>query len=264
MTAYPKFFEFDFATLTLSPPVVENNKTRIKITNREGKVPHFNLVAFTNRPLNCKWALDAPSADGDPDRRTQPVSLGDGDLLHAVRKFDNFVLDYAVQHSEQLFGKKLNRDQVEQRYEKMEKINERFPGSYIKLKVKVGDSKVPTKLQRGADKPWATEEEGMIDHSVLEEAPCRVSPVISLPMLWIIGKGTSARFGAQVQAESMFVWPGQKRNVSALHSDFAPPEDEPEAKKQDVLGLASSAEPEAKAEEGGGDVIKVPLGGKKK
>ena len=149
MAQFPYFGSFDFKTLTLSGPVTENNKTKVKVLNADGKVPYFNMAQYTGTPLRAKFAMDAPSADGDPDRRTQTVSVGDGDLLAAVRRFDAFVCKYAVENSDKIFGKKMNLEQIEQRYERMEKTNDKFPGSYFKMKVKVGSSEVPTNCSRG-------------------------------------------------------------------------------------------------------------------
>lgn len=249
----PYFGNFDFNKLTLSAPLTENGKTKVKVTNSEGRVPYLNLVEYTNRPLAAKFPMDAPTADGDPDRRTQTLSIGDGELFAAVKKFDTYVMNYAVKHSEQLFGKKMTFEQIEQRYERMEKNNERFPGAYIKMKIKIGGSKVPTKLYEGADTPWENDDVApRVEPGVLEESACRFSPVISIPQLWVIGKGSNARFGAQIQAESAYVWAGNKRSACAMHSNFAPSE-EPETKKQatgseNAVALLPAEEPEIKSE----------------
>lgn len=245
MAQFPYFGSFDFKTLTLSGPVTENNKTKVKVLNADGKVPYFNMAQYTGTPLRAKFAMDAPSADGDPDRRTQTVSVGDGDLLAAVRRFDAFVCRYAVDNSDKIFGKKMNLEQIEQRYERMEKTNEKFPGSYFKMKVKVGNSKVLTKLFKGGDKLYDDDDSApRVDPSVLEESACSLSPIVSIPQIWIIGKGVGARFGAQIQAESAYVWAGTKRSACTMHSAYAAPEEEPAAKKQatDVV-LQGDVEP---------------------
>lgn len=232
MQRQPFFGDFDFTTLTIAPPITENGKTKIKITNAAGRVPYFNLVKYTNRPLQCKFPLDAPPQDGDPDRRTQTIVVENTDVHAAVKRFDEYVVSYAAEHSEKIFGKKMTKESVQQRYESMEKQNENYPGAYIKVKVKVGESKVPTKLFLGADQPWPDEDAApKVEAFQMEESACRVSPICSMPQLWVIGKGATARFGPQIQMESAYVWPGQKRSACAMHSEFAPPE-MPETKKQ--------------------------------
>ncbi len=211
----PVIADMDFQKLSFSAPYSKQNKTKIDL-KYNGDVPKFNLCRFRDQMLRCKWPLDQPNAEGDNSRRGQAIALPDAgpggaenELVAVLRSFDAFIIDHATANSEAIFGKKLDRLAVEARYEYIVKENPKYPGPYIKTKVKTADGPVPTRIW----KPTSSEDEEpeALDISVLEGSACEVAPILSFPSLWFMGG--KSKFGLVSQIEDLIASEGRKRNA---------------------------------------------------
>ncbi len=80
--------------------------------------------------------------------------------LQQARDLDKWAVEYALEHSEAFFGRKMSRDQVVDRYNAIEKKSDKYP-NYIKIKVTIdpNDRNAPSywtmdKVKRNAPENW--------------------------------------------------------------------------------------------------------------
>ena len=198
---FPILDELDLATLNLQPPETKNGRTSAAL-KLDGRTPYFNLCKTRDAPVRCKYRLDQVRDGEDGARRGLTVELEDWQAA-ALEAVDQKVVKMVAAQSKALFKKELSVAEVRERYEPIVKVRE--DGEKL-MKMKVKTTGYATKLYLSDETP--------AELSLLEDGPCEVVPILSAPLVWVMGP----RFGVVVQAEAMIVHP-RERDVFA---GFAP------------------------------------------
>ena len=198
---FPILDELDLATLSLQPPETKNGRTSAAL-KLDGKAPYFNLCRTRDAPVRCKYRLDQVRDGEDGARRGLTVELEEWQAA-ALEAVDQKVVKMVAAQSKALFKRELSVAEVRERYEPIVKVRE--DGAKL-MKMKVKTTGYATKLYLSDETP--------AELSLLENEPCEVVPILSAPLVWVMGP----RFGVVVQAEAMIVHP-RERDVFA---GFAP------------------------------------------
>ena len=190
---FPILDELDLATLTLQPPETKNGRTSAAL-KLDGKAPYFNLCRTRNAPVRCKYRLDQVRDGEDGARRGLSVELEEWQAA-ALEAVDQKVVKMVAAQSKALFKRELSVAEVRERYEPIVKVRE---DSAKLMKMKVKTTGYSTKLYLSDETP--------AELSLLEDEPCEVVPILSAPLVWVMGP----RFGVVVQAEAMIVHPRER------------------------------------------------------
>lgn len=199
--------DLDVSQLTFMPMTTENGRSRVVIEDnaRYRKQFSYQLCPTVQAPMTAKYSLDRVQEDGNPDRRGLTLRVTDAQTIASLKALDDAIVEEAIKRSKEWFkGKELNRDAVLARYKPI--LNEMEDHHTMKIKVKVGESKVKTALhlQEGDTfrKYGATPEQ--------LKAGSDIVPVVSGYALWFMGGGSS--FGLSLQAEAIIVSPAEDRD----------------------------------------------------
>lgn len=161
-----------------------------------------------DEPIVTKFGLDVVREGENPDRRGLALKIVNKATTEALQALDERVIQTAVDNSQQWFKKTLTRDQVEARYKPILSRREDESFYTMKIKVKVGNSAVPTNLHLRDEDGSIRKKGGRVEH--LEAPKARVVPIVSTSSVWFMGGGSS--FGLSFQAEDMIVTPGAERD----------------------------------------------------
>ena len=195
---HPIVDQLDLATLTLLPPETKNSRTSAPL-KVDGRTPYFNLCRTRDAPVRCKYRLDQVRDGEDGARRGLLVEL-EAYQAAALEAVDEKIIKMVAAQSKALFKKDLSIAEVRERYEPLVKVRE--DGEKL-MKMKVKTTGYATKLYLSDETP--------AELSLLEDDPCEVVPILSLPLVWVMGP----RFGVVVQAEAMIVHPREQRDAFA-------------------------------------------------
>lgn len=194
--------DFDPAQLEFQPFASDGGRSRVIIEDPtcNRKQFEYQLCKTVQTPIQAKYGLDRVQEDGNPDRRGLTLKITDEKVIETLKKLDDTIIDEAMKRSKEWFkGKELTREAVLARYKPL--LTEYEDHHAIKIKVKVGQSKVKTSmhLQDGdyIRKHGATE----LDLT----SGAKVVPVVSAYALWFMAGG--ATFGLSLQAEQLIVTP---------------------------------------------------------
>lgn len=215
---HKKMSEFDVDSLEFSKPYSDQGKMKVDIKSKDSnrKGMQFQLCSDFQEPYRARYPLDKvqdePGNQGNPERRGQAICIDDDKVLSVLQKLDEKIVDFACEHSQELFKSKnpLHRDIVMSKYQPIVTSNNKRDESdaeyYMKFKVKVETAKVLTKLH--LYDPSTREvrpNKASVEH--LEQRDCKLAPRLSAFGLWFMGGGS--KFGLALQAEELIVTPGK-------------------------------------------------------
>lgn len=204
-----KFENVHFAPVTLDPKDGRASVEVFKDANAsKNNRMMFQLCRDVNEPIETKYGLDT----GDnPDRKGLCIKVKDPATVAALEALDQRILAKAKEQSMQWFKKDLNETQLEARYKPI--LSKRKPEDdhyEMKVKVKIGNSKVPTAMHlRDPDSGVVRKNAVRVDRH-LAHGGAQIVPIVSAYSLWFMGGGS--QFGISFQVERMIVTPTAERD----------------------------------------------------
>lgn len=213
----PLCSEIDLGKCKFTPMYKADDRQRVDITLQTGRKVLFQLCDV-HEPCKCKYPLDRVQEDAaDKTRRGQALILTDPNVVDNFRALDERIIELAMEHQKDWFKAKtpLSEDTIRDRYRSiLRKYNEEDEHYYIKFKVKVDGSRVPTKLHKVNADGKVAENRGRVED--LERHECTMAPILSAFGLYFTGGGAS--FGISFQAEEIVYTSPSKQPLSNFSS----------------------------------------------
>lgn len=204
----PIVTQCDFSRIFAANPVRDprTNKKTVRIFRDDSSVNASNQIkiqmcADETRPLVTKYGLDRVMGDGDPTRRGQAVIIDDPATIDSLVKFDERMVQLALEKSKEWFGKQLTEDQVRDRYRGVMARESEEADWVMKFKVKCAGAAVPTNLSRFAGEDQVVK----CGPEVLENRGAKIVPLLSAYSVYFLG---TDKFGVTWQAEDILVVEG--------------------------------------------------------
>ena len=216
--------DFDVTTVEFGPVDDTGKQKNVKIFDQNKKTPVWNLTDCSiTKTLDTRFSLDRPRDEQDgtstnSTRRGQAVVIEDERVQHVLEKLDEWVVNYATEHSQEFFKKKLTKEAVQLRFKKTLDKKDGDEHPFMKFKIKCPPGPYPTELHLLTADGKVIENGGKIED--LEKLGAKISPVVSVYGLWFMGGGT--QFGISIQAEKMIVKPGVGRSSLASFATSTP------------------------------------------
>lgn len=193
-----------------------NSRTKVDVYRNAESTTNRNRIEVqlcqdaSAELIETKFGLDmVRPGEGDPNRRGLALKIKDKDTLDALHRLDEKIIATAVEHSKEWFKKVCKEDEIRLRYKPLvTKMRDEDDHETMKVKVKVGDSPVPTAMHLREPDGTVRENGATVEH--IEKGGAKVAPIVSSTGLWFMG-GTS--FGMSFQVEKMIVVPAPKRNM---------------------------------------------------
>lgn len=206
MPPFPYVGNLDLSKIHCAPMVQEGNKKSVPLfldasaTTNQNRV-WFQMCPDEDTPLTTRYALDSVHQDQDGSRRGLGIVVDHPDTVRALQTFDDAIVQAAVANSKDWFKKLLTEEQVRMRYKPLLTRDADDDPWVMKIKVKCGPAKVPTKIIRKVDgKAKRSNEDDLAYRGA------KIVPLVSAYALWFMGGG-DGKFGASFQCEEMLVTP---------------------------------------------------------
>lgn len=210
---YPCLSDIAIETIKFSKMYIVDGKSRVDISQANGKKLIFALCSDCQDPYSTRYPLDNIREDAtDKTRRGQKILLEEEDTKKALLDLDEAVIRAAVENAADWFKSKIPVDEeiIRSRYQRI--VFEEAPEDAhpcMKFKVKTETAKVPTKLHRVLPDGRIVELQGRV--SDLEAPGAKLAPILSSFGLWFMGGKDPTKFGVSFQAEEIVVTPGEGR-----------------------------------------------------
>ena len=226
-------------------------------TNNSNKIHRANLCVDAREPLPCRYSLDVPHADANPDRRGLLLKVTDPVTAQALHAIDESVITKAIECSKEWFkvkGPPLSEEVIRSKYIPLiyrKDASDAF--ECCRVKVKTGGA-VPTTLHLVDEDGSYRKNAGKREH-ITETA--RVVPIVSLSYgIWFAG----GNFGLSLQAEEMMIYAGEAKSDDLSHfATSVPLKKAREVREEPALETGEVSPPKAVEVEllGGGDTTVV-------
>ena len=210
---FPYISDVDISSIRFSKMYTVDGKSRVDISQSNGKKLIFALCADCQEPYRARYPLDNVREDAqDKTRRGQKIVIGEPATKAALEALDEAVVQAAVANAADWFKSKtpVDEDTIRARYQRI--VFEESPDdedACMKFKVKTETARVPTKLHRVRNDGKICECQGRV--SDLEAPGARMAPILSSFGLWFMGGKDPTKFGVSFQAEEIVVTPGEGR-----------------------------------------------------
>lgn len=154
--------------------------------------------------LYSKYGLSKPLNDQDGFKRNLELILEDETVIKKIQEIDEYILNYAIGNSKELFRKELTREQVEAKYKSI--LKEKNGEKYIIIKVKCNPNDKPTPIKI-LDSLNSKISNGCFTDII---PGTKVVPVVRLLSLWFM----TDTFGLSLQADKLMIIPGKKKKFT--------------------------------------------------
>lgn len=212
--------ELDLSKTAFGPFESSGNKSSVQIFTDEASMqskrrPEFQLCAGVKDPIEAPFGMDSfnPDVDRNPDRRAMVLKLDNPATVASLQKLDSRIVQIAVERSKEWFKKQMTETEILARYKPLVYQREGRDDMLMRVKVKVLNSQVPTRLHLMEPSGVVRKRGAKAEH--LEKikdgragAVVRVVPIVSAYSLWFMAGGAS--FGLSLQAEDMIVFPAEE------------------------------------------------------
>ena len=149
---FPYISDVDISSIRFSKMYTVDGKSRVDISQSNGKKLIFALCADCQEPYRARYPLDNVREDAqDKTRRGQKIVIGEPATKAALEALDEAVVQAAVANAADWFKSKtpVDEDTIRARYQRI--VFEESPDdedACMKFKVKTETARVPTKLPR--------------------------------------------------------------------------------------------------------------------
>lgn len=145
-------------------------------------------------PLVAKWNVSPPREE-DEDKTKYMLDIQCDDvLLEKLEQLDHFILDYAFNHSREMFKKDLKEDQIRDKYTPLVKRKDGIPSVHVK--VRSSDADRPAEICK-IDPTWTHYTTGSLEDLTKGS---KVVPIVRTMGLWV-----SENFGMSLQVDKILV-----------------------------------------------------------
>ena len=216
--------DFDVTTVEFGPVDDTGKQKNAKVFDKNKKTIAWNLTDCSiTKLLDARFALDPlrDQQDGtgtNSTRRGQAVVIEDERVERVLEALDELIVNYAAEHSQEFFKKKLTKEAVQLRYKKTLDKKDGDERPYMKFKIKFAPGPYPTELHLLTADGKVIENGAKMED--LQKFGAKMSAVLTFYGLWFMGGGT--QFGASIQAEKMIVKPGVGRSSLAAFATSTP------------------------------------------
>lgn len=220
-TGAPYIGNLSMDDLQFSKMYMQDNKFKVDISLKGSKF-EFNLCSDFQKAYQTRFSLDGLRDDSDNSRRGQVIMLQEPKTVEVLKALDERIMDMAVKNGAEWFKSKtpLSEQTIRDRYQRVVfKIKEEDDAECMKFKVKMDNSKVPTKLhlsnhtEEGCN---IEEDRGRVQD--LERRGCKIAPVLTSVSLWFIGGKDPAKYGISFQAEELILVPAEAKPLARFYS----------------------------------------------
>lgn len=220
-----------------SPTFTDKGQKNVNLSYDKVSTNYANRILLQlckdTSPLRAKWNLSVPREGDDTKRRNWEIVLDNDTLLGTFKRFDEYIMNYALEHSREWFKKDLNKDQIEARYKpivKEPKENETL--NYFIMKVNCPPAEKPTPIKK-----IECDGKTLVDGSIEDlTKDAEVVPIISISGIWFM----SDSFGASISASKIIVKPIPKKNFMDhfhLENSYDMETEEPELEAKQVSSV---------------------------
>lgn len=231
--ATPTFADIDLSELAYSSlrTNVSTGAKNCYVSTRKGSNDRTDNLRFQlsrdhkNGLSRAIFGVENPMQGGDEYRRGMNLTIEDPELAAFLQALDEKNIQFAIDHSEELFGKVLGREAIEEKYTRLYKESPK-PGelaALVKVKLVLADparpKQDPTQVYQVvkdvdpcAEYPSGHLEMNPCDYTVVEkQAKCLA--VVKTSGIW----KTAAGFGMSLILTHLAVWPtSMKLGVEAF------------------------------------------------
>lgn len=205
--------DIDFSTITFGPLDTKNNISKVELfLGQEMRLKPYRVALCRDaatKPMKTRFRLDTLRDDQPGDKRGLALVVDDPEVVAALSKIDEMVVNRAIECSKEWFKKPLSPELVRDRYQPILSKYGSDDKYMMKVKVKVA---TPTTAMRPTELHLASPDGHRKNAATLDDLTqgASVAPIVSMTYgIYIAGGGM--KFGVSIYADEIIVCPNETR-----------------------------------------------------